>query len=121
MHVNSTIKTQPMVVNGKFYKWYPVINAEDIGKDTSNKFVDTCQIANPYCKMMVADYDGDQVTVKMVFSVEANQELEKHLNSNGQFIALNGRNGRVADIEAIQAMYNLTLVLPDTKLIDPVF
>jgi hypothetical protein len=57
----------------------------------------------------------------MPFSVEANQELEKHLNSNGQFISLNGENGRLASHEAIQAMYNLTLVLPDTKLTDPVF
>ena len=67
------------------------------------------------------DFDGDQVTVKMPFSVEANQELEKHLNSNGQFIALNGENGRVATNEAIQAMYNLTLVLPDTKLTEATF
>ena len=121
MHINSTIETEPMVINGKFYKWYPKIRQENIGSDTSNKFIDTCQISNPYCKMMGADFDGDQVTVKMPFSVEANQELEKHLNSNGQFIALNGENGRVATNEAIQAMYNLTLVLPDTKLTEPAF
>ena len=57
----------------------------------------------------------------MPFSVEANQELEKHLNSNGQFIALNGQNGRNPTNEAIQTMYNLTLVLPDTKLTNPEF
>ena len=34
---------------------------------------------------------------------------------------LNGVNGRVADKEAIQAMYNLTLVIPGTKLTNPVF
>lgn len=67
------------------------------------------------------DFDGDQVTVKMVYSVEANKELENFQNSNGQFITLNGINGRHADKEAIQAMYNLTLVLPGTKLTDPVF
>jgi len=121
IHVNSTIETEPMVINGKFYKWYPKIRQEDIGKDTSNKFVDTCQISNPYCKMMGADYDGDQVTVSMPFSVEANKELENHLNSTGQFIGLNGENGRKATNEAIQAMYNLTLVLPGTKLTNPEF
>lgn len=57
----------------------------------------------------------------MPFSVEANQELEKHLNSNGQFIALNGENGRKATNEAIQAMYDMTIVLPGTKLTNPVF
>jgi DNA-directed RNA polymerase beta' subunit len=121
MHINSTIETEPMVINGKFYKWYPKIRQQDIGTDTSNKFVDTCQIANPYCKMMLADFDGDQVTIKMPFSVEANQELEQHLNSTGQFIALNGENGRIASNEAIQAMYNLTLVLDGKELKDPVF
>ena len=54
MHISSTIQTEPMVINGKFYKWYPKIREEDIGKDTSNKFIDTCQISNPYCKMMGA-------------------------------------------------------------------
>lgn len=121
IHVNSMISTEPMVVNGEFYKWYPKIRQEDIGKDTSNKFVDTCQISNTYCKMMGADYDGDQVSVKMPFSVEATKELEDHLNSVGQFVGLNGQNNRVATNEAIQAMYNLTLVLPETKLINPEF
>ncbi len=121
MHISSTIETEPMVINGKFYKWYPKIRESDIGSDTSNKFIDSCQLSNPYCKMMGADYDGDQVTVKMPFSVEANQELEKHLNSNGQFIALNGENGRKATNEAIQAMYDITIVLPGTKLTNPVF
>ena len=121
MRVLSTIETEPMVINGKLYKWYPKIKQEDIGSNTSNKFIDTCNVANPYCGLMGADFDGDQVTVKLVFSVEANEELKKFKDSNGQFITLNGINGRVADKEAIQAMYNLTLVLPDTKLTDPEF
>ena len=57
----------------------------------------------------------------MPFSVEANAELEKHLNSNGQFIGLNGENGRKATNEAIQALYNMTLVLPGTKLTEVMF
>lgn len=56
------------------------------------------------------------MTVKLVYSIEANDELRKYANSNAQFITLNGSNGRTADKEAIQAMYNLTLVLPDTEL-----
>ena len=70
---------------------------------------------------MYKDFDGDQVTVKLVYSVEANEELKKFKDSNGQFITLNGINGRKADKEAIQAMYNLTLVIPGTKLTNPVF
>lgn len=116
IHVASTIETEPMVINGVFYKWYPKIRQRDIGKDTSNKFIDTCSIANPYCAMMNADYDGDTVTVKMAYSVEANQELQEYIKSKAQFINLSGTNGRTAGNEAIQAMYNLTLILPGTKL-----
>ena len=104
-----------MVIDGKLYRWYPKISQEDIGKDTSNMFIDTCSIANPYCGLIGADYDGDQVTVKGVFTIEANKELEEYKDSNAQYITLSGKNGRTAGNEAIQAMYNLTLVLPETK------
>ena len=116
IRVSSTIQTEPMIINGKFYKWYPKIRQTDIGRDTSNMFVDTCQIANPYCGMMSADFDGDTVTVKMAYTVETNKELENYANSKAQFIDLSGTNGRKAEKEAIQAIYNLTLVLPETKL-----
>ena len=121
IRVSSTIETEPMVINGKFYKWYPKIRQTDIGKDTSNKFIDTCQIANPYCGAMGADFDGDTVTVKMAYTVEANKELQDYMNSKAQFINLSGINGRKAEKEAIQAIYNLTLVLPETKLDDVQF
>jgi hypothetical protein len=121
IRVSSTIETEPMVINGKFYRWYPKIRQTDIGKDTSNMFIDTCQIANPYCGLMGADFDGDQVTVKMAYSVEANNELKKYNDSKAQFITLAGENGRKAEKEALQAIYNLTLVLPDTKLTNPQF
>ena len=115
IHVSSTIKTENIVINNTFYKWYPYIREEDIDSDTSNKFIDTCQIANPYCPLMGADYDGDQVTVKMAYSIEANKELQDYVKTNAQFITLSGNNGRVAGNEAIQAMYSLTVVLPEDK------
>lgn len=115
-NIYSTVETEPIVIDGIFYKWYPKIRQTDIGKNTSNKFIDTLSLANPYCGLMGADYDGDQVTVKMPYSVEATEELKKYVQSNAQFVTLSGQNGRVAGNEAIQALYNLTLVLPETKL-----
>ena len=47
-------ETESMVINGELYKWYPKIRQKDIGSNTSNKFIDTCSIANPYCKLMGA-------------------------------------------------------------------
>ena len=55
----------------------------------------------------------DQVTLKIAYSIEANQELRKYIDSKAQFITVNGANGRLGTNEAIQAIYNLTLVLPE--------
>lgn len=121
MHISSTVKTQPTVINGEFYQWYPKFSQMDIGSNTANKFIDTLQLCNAYCVLMGADYDGDQVTLKVPWTVEANKEVNDYMNSNAQFITFAGKNGRVADKEAIQAIYNLTLVLPGTKLTDPEF
>ena len=103
----------PMVINGKFYKWYPCFEQKDIGGNTSNKFVDTLSFSNVFCKAAGADYDGDTASVKMLFSDEANAELLKYIDSKAQFINLEANNCRVPEKEAIQSMYNLTLILPD--------
>lgn len=50
VNVNSTNEKEPMIVDGKFYKYYPKIRQEDIGKNTSNMFVDTMQMSNLYLK-----------------------------------------------------------------------
>lgn len=63
----------------------------------------------------------DQVTVKGVWSNEANEELNKQLNSKKHYIGLDGKNIRVGSNEAIQCLYSLTLLLPDSKHEKPVF
>lgn len=37
-----------MVIGSKFYKNYPYVRQEDIGSNTSNKFIDTLNISNLY-------------------------------------------------------------------------
>ena len=37
-----------MVVGNRFYKNYPYIRQEDIGCNTSNRFIDTLNISNLY-------------------------------------------------------------------------
>ena len=117
--VSSTKVTEPMVYNmygnNIIARNYPRIRDEDIGTDTSNMFVDTLQICNAYLVSCGGDYDGDQMTVKSIYSTEANQELEKQLNSKIHYIALGGSNIMSVTNEGMQALYNLTLVLPDDK------
>ena len=66
-------------------------------------------------------WDGDQVTVKGVWTNEANAELDKQMNSKKHYIGLSGVNVRVGGNEAIQCLYSLTLLLPDSKHEKPTF
>ena len=120
--VASTIETEPMFIgNSNYYNNYPKIREKDIGKDTSNDFIDTLQISNLHLDSIGGDYDGDMCTVKGVFTNEANAELEKHMNSLTNYIGLDGTNVRITSNESVQAIYNLTKVLSGTELIDPRF
>lgn len=121
--ISSTVDTEPMIINDVFYKNYPRIRQEDIGSNTSNKFIDTLNISNLYLDGIGGDYDGDQMTVRGVFSEEANQELENQLNSRAHYFNLGGKGIRTSDKEAMQSLYNLTLCLPadKNKMVDPIF
>ena len=63
----------------------------------------------------------DQVTVKGVWTDEANEELDKQMNSKKQYIGLAAQNVRTGGKEGLQALYSLTLLLPDCKHEKPVF
>lgn len=56
IEVSSTKKTMPMIINDKHYPFYPMIREEDIGSNTSNKFIDTLQICNLHLKSIGGDY-----------------------------------------------------------------
>lgn len=121
--VSSTKETEPIYYNGQFYKYYPKIRSEDIGSNTSNTFIDTLRVSNLMLKIILGDYDGDQVSVKGVFTKEANDECIKYINSKLNYIGMDGKNIRITQNEAVQAIYTLTLSMSDdiNKLKDPVF
>lgn len=127
IRVASTIDTEYMVVSGAFgsedvvYPKYPKIRKEDLLTNTSNKFVDTLNMCNGYLPSIGGDYDGDQVTVKGIYSDEANAELEKQLNSKIHYIGLGGETVMEISKEGVQSLYCLTLSLPDARLTDPIF
>ena len=59
--------------------------------------------------------DGDQVTIKGVWTDEANAELDAQMKSKKHYIGLGANNIRVGSNEAIQCLYSLTLLLSDSK------
>lgn len=56
MNISSTKATEPMMVENEYYQWYPKIRQEDIGKDTSNMFIDTMQVCNLVLSKIGGDY-----------------------------------------------------------------
>ena len=116
IRLSSTIETEKVTINGVTYDYYPKIRKEDIGTDTSNKFIDTMNICNGYLDSIGGDYDGDMVTIKGVYTDEANAELKKQLETNIHFINLGGNPVISTAKEAIQSIYAMTLTMPETKL-----
>lgn len=123
IEVATTKETEPIMLNGELYKFYPKIRLEDINAPSAQKFIDTMQISNLYLNGMGADYDGDMGQVKGSFFNETNQELANFTNSKANFINMACTNIRVSEKEAVQSLYNMTLVLRDDvgKLTDPKF
>lgn len=120
----STIReTEKVYVDGKYYPFYPKIRKNDIGQNTSDKFIDTLMVSNLMLKGFNGDYDGDQVSVKGVWTQEANDELNKFISSISNYIDLGGINIRVSTNEAVQSLYCLTKILPgdEKKIQNPIF
>lgn len=119
--VSSTKETEPMYIEDKYYPYYPKIKDEDIGKNTSNSFVNTLIMSNLHLDAMGGDYDGDTVTGKSPYTIEANEELAEFMNSKANYINLGGSNVKIVKADTVQAFYALTKVLAGTKLTKPEF
>ena len=108
IRVASTTKTIPLYVNGKLYKWYPYIDLNIPPNELGNQFIDACQFSNSYLPGIEGDYDGDQTTVKIVYTQEANAECNEVINRKSYFINSSGLNIRQVSKEAFQTFFVLT-------------
>ena len=110
IRVASTTKTTPVMLNGQIYEWYPVIELDTDPEKIAIEFVDSVQFSNSYLPGINGDYDGDQTTIKILFTQEANEEVEKVINNKAYFIAASGKMIRAIESEAIQTFYAMTKV-----------
>ena len=118
--VLSTIKTEPLIINGTLYEEYPRIRMEDLFTNTSNKFIDIALPNNSRLDSFGGDFDGDTISSKVPYSIEASDELYNAVREKKHYIGLDGINAMKVTKEGMQSLYNLTLVLPDEeKFITP--
>lgn len=108
IRVSSTTKTMPMLVNGYLYQWYPCVDLSLNVNNVPGQFIDACQFSNSYLPGIEGDYDGDQTTVKIIFTQEANEECEAVINKKSYFINASGSNIRKVGKEALQTFFVLT-------------
>lgn len=106
--VLSTFKTQPMEVNGTYYPFYPVVDLNMNEEKIPGEFIDALQLFNAMLPGIGGDFDGDQVTLRGVFTQEANLEAEKLIRSPKNILNITGKNIRKISNEGIQTLYNLT-------------
>lgn len=106
--VLSTIRTSPVIINGKVYRHYPVIDLNLPYSVVARQFIDTFSFSNLYLDAIGGDYDGDTVSGKILFTLEANQESDAHLKSIRHYLTVQGKLNRVLGNETFLTFYNMT-------------
>lgn len=117
IRVNSTTKTEPIMINDRLYKWYPVIEPDTPHYRIGALFIDSVQFSNSYLKGIDGDYDGDQCTTHIIFSQEANDEIHNYIHKVSNFINSDGKMIRFVESEAVQTFYTLTKDYPNRKTV----
>ena len=106
--VISTRETKPMMIGGKLYPKYPVIDPDKPKRELDSTFRDTVTLCPLFLPAIGGDHDGDQITIKSVFSQEANEECEKIINNKTNILSIEGIGVRNIGNEGIQTLYSMT-------------
>lgn len=108
VYVISTRETMPMMINGKIYYHYPLINPDVKKEELDSIFRDTITLNQLYLDALGGDHDGDQITAKGIFSQEANQEAEEVMVRKMNLLSITGEGNRTVGKEAAQTLYSFT-------------
>lgn len=105
----STKDTVMQKIHDRILPNYPVIYPDYPGKLAHEEvWVDTVRPYNGYLASLGGDYDGDTVSLRAVFTHEANREADNIINSKANILDQTGSNARKIGNEAIQAIFGLT-------------
>lgn len=106
IRILSTKETKPQTLEDRYLPDYPIIYPDYPADE--ELFIDTVVPYNGYLKALGGDYDGDTVSLRGVFTMEANAEAEKLIWEKKNILDQMGRNSRKIGNEAVQAIYSLT-------------
>lgn len=108
IYVISTRNTTPMIINDTLYETYPVVDLNIPKSRIEASFIDSYKICPLYLPGLDGDHDGDQITSKIMFSVEANEDAERVMMSKSNILTIDGASIRSIGNEGIQTLYTLT-------------
>lgn len=106
--VLSTRETMSVIINDKLYDNYPVIDLDKKGQNLDALFRDTLSVSALYLPGICGDFDGDQTTIKGVFSQEANEECERILKDKASLVSIVGTPIRKIGNEGVQTLFSMT-------------
>lgn len=110
VRVQSTRNHVNVVFNGKEYPFYPDIDF-DVPRDKIGvQFIDSTVFSNSLLEGMGADYDGDQVTIRGLWTAEANLEAEEIMTRKMTALNITGANARYVVKEVFNSYYALTKI-----------
>ncbi|ALN97891.1 RNA-polymerase beta'-subunit [Bacillus phage vB_BpuM-BpSp] len=102
----STRETKPQKLQDRYLPDYPVVYPDYPADE--ELFGDTVVPYNGYLQALGGDYDGDTVSLRGVFSLEANKEADRLIWEKKNLLDQMGRNSRKIGNEAVQCVYSLT-------------
>lgn len=108
IRVLSTTKTVDVVYGNTHYTYYPYIELNLPKEKIGTKFIESICFSNSVLPGLDGDYDGDQITARITFTQEANEELERYINSPAYYLNASGDNIRTTSSEVVQTYYSMT-------------
>lgn len=108
IRVQSTRDHIKVIFNGKEYPYYPKIDFELLHYKVGVQFIDTLVMSNAHLDGMGADYDGDQVSVRGIWSDEANMEADEIMNKKMSVLNITGTNSKVVAKEVFNSLFEMS-------------
>ena len=91
-----------------YFKDYPIIDEKLIEKPDPHIFEETTKFNCLYLDGLTGDFDGDKISPKPLYSIEAAKEIDKINNSLMMLLKFDGTPNKTLGKEPIQTFYNLT-------------
>lgn len=106
IHVLTTRKTIEVKLGDKLFPDYPEVLPDY--PDPESLWVDVVQMSNSYLEALNGDYDGDTVSIRALYTQEANEECARVISSPKNFLDSSGQNIRTLKNEGVLAIYRMT-------------